>query len=109
MEVKLIGLPHEIVMIIIFWKKPYLGWPLPPPFSQAERSPPLASATAPLAQHAASPPLFKAGAVTPFQGFSKANPQTPLSIPQGPPGDAALNLHVSLHALIQLHLSFKGG
>lgn len=47
--------------------------------------------------------------VTPLQGFSKASPQTPVSTPQVPLDDAARILHVSLHAVNQLHLSLKRG
>lgn len=55
-----------------------------------------------LSSHLSSKP---GGVVTPFQGFSKASPQMPLSIPQGPLGDAVLNRQILLPALNYRHLS----
>lgn len=66
---------------LFFLKEAVSGERFPRSF-QAERSPVASRAGAP-AQHPELPPPLKARAVTPFQGFSKASPQTPLSIPQG--------------------------
>lgn len=85
------------MIIIIFLKAAVSGERFPRSF-QAERSPVASSAGAP-AQHPELPPPLKARAVTPFQGFSKASPQTSLSIPQDPLGDAVLNRYVLLRTL----------